>query len=288
MPPDEHRPLNLLRFYTRRLGTSLFAVALTLVVATLLLVWTWPPALSAARSLNTPSGQPSLSIPQDTRSIERAVVIPKTRHDDVRWIGDLLNDSNFTAFVYSTDVWPEQQYLQPRTLVGREASAYLSYILDYYDALPKYSIFIHAAEDQWHNDVYSKATNQPDTLHSLRTSAIDAHGYINLRCKLHPGCPADFEPFAPGGVELQGHVYADFPAMYAEMFGVERQEAPESIGNICCAQFGVSRARILQRPKRDYGRMLDWARNTTELDGTAVGYVFEKLWHIVFGMDAVL
>ncbi|KAK4570389.1 hypothetical protein LTR86_002469 [Recurvomyces mirabilis] len=275
--------------FLRRFWTSTGIFAATFVTATLLLIWRWPPALSAVRSLNTPSGQPELRIPSDTKSIEKALVIPKTRHDDVRWT-DGLRDGNdgFTAFVYSTDVWSEPQYLLPRTLAGREASAYLSYILDYYDALPKYSIFIHAAEDQWHNDVYAKATNQPDTLRSLRTAAIDAHGYVNLRCKLHPGCPSDIAPNAIEGVEMpKSNPRADFAGIFMEVMGVNRSEVPDHIGNVCCAQFGVSRERILQRSKVDYERMLKWAQDQKEFDGFGVGFVFEKLWHIIFGMDAV-
>ncbi|EMD00341.1 hypothetical protein BAUCODRAFT_373961 [Baudoinia panamericana UAMH 10762] len=116
----------------------------------------------------------------------------------------LTSCGSFTAFVYTTDVRPELQYLQPRVIAGLEFCACLSYLLDYYDALPQYSLFLHATEDQWHNDVFSKPTNQPDTLRSLRMENINAAGYVSLRCKPHPGCPPDIEPTTPAAPD--GHV----------------------------------------------------------------------------------
>lgn len=62
---------------------------------------------------------------------------------------------------------------------------------------------------------------------------------------------------------------------------------PGEIGNVCCGQFAVSRERIRARPKEDYVRILDWAATTELTDDFGVGWVMEKLWHIVFGMDAV-
>jgi hypothetical protein len=38
---------------------------------------------------------------------------------------------------------PEEGYLVPIAHVGREVSAYLSYIIDRYDDLPACNIFIH-------------------------------------------------------------------------------------------------------------------------------------------------
>ena len=190
--------------------------------------------------------------------------------------------------MYTTDIWPESSYLLPRSLKGREVAAYLSYILDYYDALPTYSFFVHAAEEQWHNDILSKYSNQPNTIGNFRTAAVDAHGFVNLRCRLTPSCPVGIRPFATNHLDIKvKDPTRDYADIYMEIFDVPRNEVPEVIGAVCCAQFAVSRERIRQRPREDYERILLWADSTAWTDSFGVGLLFEKLWHVIFGMPAV-
>ncbi|KAK3615221.1 hypothetical protein LTR56_026735, partial [Elasticomyces elasticus] len=194
---------------------------------------------------------------------------------------------DITVFIYSTDVWPESRYLLPKLRRGREAAAYLSCILDYYDAVPRYTFFAHAAEDQWHKNILSKYNNQPNTIRNFRTAAIDAHGFVNLRCRLSPSCPVAVHPFATTDLDMKlleaGRDYAD---VSMEIFNVSRGEIPEVIGAVCCTLFALSRDRIRARPHEDYERMMWWAGRTTWTDDFGVGLVFEKLWHIIFGMTA--
>ena len=206
----------------------------------------------------------------------------------VAWSTLLTVLSGTTAFVYSTDVWPEKRYLRPRSRQGREVAAYLSFILDYYDALPKYALFVHAAEDQWHNDILSKYSNQPETIRSFRTAAVDASGFVNLRCRLSPSCPVAVHPAHATDLDMKVQNDKSYVDIYREIFDVAHDEVPETIGAVCCAQFAVSRERILQRPRADYERFLAWADGTSWTDSFGVGLLFEKLWHIIFGMPAVL
>jgi len=83
-------------------------------------------------------------------------------------------------------------------------------------------------------------------------------------------------------------IRAKFADVYMHLFDVSRDKIPEHIGNVCCAQFAVSKERVLQRPKEDYSRMLDWAMHAKETDSFGIGWTFEKIWHIVFQMDAIL
>lgn len=144
-----------------------------------------------------------------------AVVIPKTRADNLEWLQEyleaqlvqgsmvvlpvtniIIHDSpDTTPVIYSMSKWPEKDLLVPHASRGREASAYLSYILDYYDNLPPYSIFIHAGEEQRHNDLFGAKTKT--VLENLRLEAVEAKGYINLRCLHSPGCPSHVHPNNP-------------------------------------------------------------------------------------------
>lgn len=58
------------------------------------------------------------------------------------------------------------------------------------------------------------------------------------------------------------------------------------MGAACCAQFAVSRNRVLERPLSDYEALRQWVVDTPLSDARS-GRVLEFLWHVIFGMDAV-
>lgn len=117
---------------------------------------------------------------------------------------------------------------------------------------------------------------------------MDALGYVNLRCEHDPGCPTGVFPLNPTEIDVANHdIRAYFSDAYQQIFHVAPHQVPAEIGNVCCGQFALSRERILARPREDYRRILDWAATTTQTDDFGVGWVMEKLWHIVFGMDVV-
>lgn len=147
--------------------------------------------------------------------------------------------------------------------------------------------FIDAWPDQWHNDVLGPFTI--NTLQHLRLDTVRKQGYVNLRCTHVPGCPIGLNPLSPSQEDIaSGDIRAKFADVYMELFEVPRSAVPEHIGNVCCAQFAVTKERVLQRPKEDYERMLNWAIHGKETDSFGVGWVFEKIWHIIFQMDSIL
>ncbi|KAG9529736.1 hypothetical protein KCU93_g3148, partial [Aureobasidium melanogenum] len=213
------------------------------------------------------------------------IVMAKTRPEDVNWLLELHQDLPFRPFIYSLDPSVEPGCLAPRSRRGRETAAYLSYIIDNYDSLPEYSVFMHAKDEQWHNDVLGQKA--ADTIKALRFQHINATGFANLRCTLFPGCPLGVNPLDPTEQDiLNKDTRAFFAEIYMELFDVTREQVPRHIGNVCCAQFAVTRTRILERPRSDYERMLSWADQSREGD-FGVGWVFEKVWDTVFGMDAI-
>lgn len=209
----------------------------------------------------------------------------KTGFEDVNWLLDLHQDLPFRPFIYSMEPTTEPGCLTPYSRRGREVSPYLSYILDNYDSLPEFSIFMHSKDEQWHNDILS--TKSADTLRALRFEHINGTGFVNLRCSLYPGCPIGVNPLDPTETDRRNHdTRAFFAQFYMDLFDVTRERIPQHIGNVCCAQFAITRARVLQRPRSGYERMLRWVENTTEVD-FGIGWVFEKVWDIVFGMEAI-
>ncbi|KAG2416896.1 hypothetical protein HFD88_008113 [Aspergillus terreus] len=222
---------------------------------------------------------------RNDRNIGLVLATPK--FEDLHWVLDYCtHHPDTTPFIYMIDEDPDPRLLTPRTIRGRETAAYLSYIVDYYDRLPPYSIFVHANIDQWHNDLFGPHTTP--ALENLRLEAVDARGYVNLRCQHNPGCPTSVHPWEPTQYDIEkDDIRAFFPQVYQTLFNVGPEKVPDHIGNVCCGQFAVSRARIRERPLADYERMLQWAAETELTDSFGVGWVFEKVWHIIFGMEEI-
>ncbi|CAG8919468.1 unnamed protein product [Penicillium salamii] len=222
------------------------------------------------------------------KSTNVALVLPKTRSDDIRWLQKYIKTQpNTTPFIYSMSKRREKDLLIPRSSRGREVSAYLSYILDHYDKLPPVSIFIHAGEEQRHNDLFGPKTKV--VLENLRIEAVEAKGYLNLRCLHSPGCPSHVHPNNPTAIDIKNRdTRAYLAQIYKELFGADKP-VPDVIGGICCAQFAASRDQIRRRPKSDYERMMNWVdKGSAQLvDSYGVGWVFEVVWHIVFSMEDV-
>lgn len=170
---------------------------------------------------------------------------------------------------------------------GHESMAYLTYVIDNYDSLPSMLAFLHSHASgflsAWHTD--TPLHSNIDALSTLQLPFVRQNGYVNLRCNQNPGCLLH--------QRFNKHVT---PEVWHEIFGNASKSVssyqgnknwvPEQVGAACCAQFAVSRDRVLQRPKSDYETFRTWVTDTGKSDRQS-GRVMEFLWHIIFGMDAV-
>ena len=166
---------------------------------------------------------------------------------------------------------------------GHEAMAYLTYIIDNYASLPSTMAFVHPHHfgflSAWHTD--TALHSNADSLNSLQIPFVQENGYVNLRCNWNPGCREKHRK--------NEHVTAE---IWRELFSGtstetnESQEAPAQIGAACCAQFAVSRSRVLERPLSDYEHFRQWIIDTDMTDAKS-GRVMEFLWHVIFGMQPV-
>lgn len=72
------------------------------------------------------------------------------------------------------------------------------------------------------------------------------------------------------------HAGAYYMNGFQELFpGVE---VPDAVGVSCCAQFGLAKWKILERPKSDYQRYKKWLLET-DLDDAMSGRIMEYSWH---------
>ncbi|MCJ1422874.1 hypothetical protein MMC29_000754 [Sticta canariensis] len=178
--------------------------------------------------------------------------------------------------------------------------AYLSYIIDHYTSLPATLAFLHSHRSgffaAWHTD-----TALHDNVHALRALQIpfvQSNGYVNLRCNWNPGCMEAHRNNAHVTPEVWRDVFTGTSTSIlstnsstsSSSSPPNSQElsypAPAQVGAACCAQFAVSRERVLQRPLSDYEQIRQWIIDTEKSDAQS-GRVMEFLWHVIFGMDAV-
>ncbi|KAJ5184640.1 hypothetical protein N7472_009480, partial [Penicillium cf. griseofulvum] len=216
-----------------------------------------------------------------------ALIAAKTSNEDAGWILDFCKEFKCTPYIYTMDEEPEDGFLVPYTLKGNEAGAYLTYIVDHYYDLHPYNIFIHGAEHRWHNDMAGSKT--PDALVNLRVEAVSRRGYANLRCMAVPGCPDGLHPSRMETPDIENQNLVDnFPQIWSELFGLDPSTAPPlQVGYHCCAQFAVTKQRIRERGWNEYDRTLKWIEHNEWSNSYGIGWMLEKLWHIMFGMAAV-
>lgn len=245
------------------------------------------------QDVHVQQGKPPSDLPppysyrtQNIVASDKVIVTPKQRTDSIDWMRGFCREFGCAIVPYSMDPEPEPGMWIPETTQGHEAGAYLSYIVEFYNDLPAYSIFIHSNEEQWHNDMFGPRT--ADYLRNLRFEAVDAQGFVNLRCTTAPLCPDSWHLLSPQKQDLDYMYLLDYlPKIYAELFNTTEDAAPQRTGNLCCAQFVISRDRIRRRPRSDYERMLRWVATTDVSDNYGIGFFMEKMWHIVFGLEPV-
>jgi hypothetical protein len=148
---------------------------------------------------STAAATPSPSLP------DRIVVMAKLPTDDTDWVHTDLPDWQSAIYEIDTETPYKDSTLDPLTNStlhtlrnkGREANAYLAYIVQNYNNLPSTIAFIHPHKEgypaAWHtdNDAHSNALS----LQTLNTAFIQHNGYANLRCIHNPGCPDEVMPF---------------------------------------------------------------------------------------------
>ncbi|KAJ5097030.1 hypothetical protein N7456_007751 [Penicillium angulare] len=223
--------------------------------------------------------------PHETAS-DVTIVAAKAKPEYTGWISEFCEEYQCTPYIYSLDEKPEEGFMVPYARKGHEASAYLSYIIDYYDELRPFTIFIHGRPEQWHNDVGGPSTR--NVLANLRYEAVSINGYVNLRCTNRPGCPSTIFQAYPVTVDFDYQYLIDqLPQIFNDLLGMDPSDVPSDIGHQCCAQFAVTKEKIQERPRSDYIRILEWIATTDMTDNYGIGWLIEKLWHVIFGMPAV-
>lgn len=212
-------------------------------------------------------------------------VVANQYSEDVGWLERGIGEGGVDGVVVCTkpgSTHPQDPACpRARRNRGREASAYLAYIVANYDRLPKRVAFLHGHEDAWHQSF-------PGGILAAIRSADPAHGYVSLNLRSHPGVGVyDLEDRAA----LGPHTAAGFDAL-RRRWGTHFQEhlgpLPRRFFHDCRGQFVVSRERIHRHPRRAYERWLAlFDDGDDDDDEYALALGFEFVWHYIFGEPAV-
>ena len=174
---------------------------------------------------------------------------------------------------------------------AREAMAYLTYIVDHYDSLPDYAIFIHGHDQSWHQRALISSK-----IRALNLTALENEDYISLRCGNMMGCERQ-----PNTDTFNTNWWAEEHIRDFWNIIIPHEEMPRFISFKCCAQFAVSRKAIHRRTKDEWIQIRspiirdqDEFRASEQWIGEIepqywswiVGRYYEMIWHLLFGMPS--
>lgn len=211
---------------------------------------------------------------------EKHLIIASFTAQNVSWLSEIPSSWTIKRY-FMDDPNPEQPGLSVPRNQGREAMAYLTYIVDHYDTLPNYMVFTHGHERSWH-----QVEPLQMKIRALNLAALEKENYISLRCGDQMGC------------EKQPYIDTRHPNWGGEKHMcdfwktiVPHESCPRYVSYKCCAQHAVTRAAVRKRSKQDWIRIREpllhdlsdnkaWGEGATDWLG---GMYYEKFWHILLG-----
>ncbi|MCJ1480751.1 hypothetical protein MMC06_000906 [Schaereria dolodes] len=261
-----------------------------LIVLLIVLFWQWngPPTLENLKTYSFSSVAELSDIPPaiqhnvPSADSALALVVASQSTVDVSWILPDQLDMDIDVARYVTDL-PNATFHIPANK-GHEAMVYLTYIISNYYKLPEISVFTHHDRYTWHNNGLLN-NDLTKMLKRLNPDKVKRDGYFSLRCHLMPGCwlasgegpdnlqlnRSEINPHKPEEV-----IFKDvWPQLHPS------DPLPATLSHPCCAQFALSREKILEIPLERYVAWREWLLQT-DLDDHVSGRVWEYTWHYIF------
>lgn len=228
-------------------------------------------------------------------SLTRAVVFSmNTRHgkSDPSWLSHYGNALRTFAYSVAEPNSTERNQTDPSEPVvgtyivpanaGREASLYLTYIIDNYDRLADGNVFLHGHYQSWHQ--------KSDLNGIVENINWDYDGFYNLRCVSKGAFPhiCSTQYPIPGWRNSDDKYQRTFGRVWDNVmkpygFG---DELPKQITTNCCAQFFASKATIRANNISFYVQARNEIFKERE-SGMEIGMVMEFLWHIIFTRESI-
>lgn len=198
---------------------------------------------------------------------KNTTIILSRYNEDTTWTTPLV-EHGFRVIVYDHIRQPNNPYYVPVNQ-GREASAYLKYIIDHYDHLPTFQIFLQAEDRAWHHN--GSLSNRILSMYKKKTPITQHYKNLNKVCL--------------GNIQNQitAHTFYFFDTFLAPYIGNrEKYFGDWTPGNLCCAQFIVHKSRILKYPLKFYQDIYNWILTSKQLDEKGKGHMLEWTWFLIF------
>ena len=228
-------------------------------------------------SSNTPSIESFNQGANPNLDVKMHVVVSKYK-EDTSWTKQL----KYPVFVYTKEDISSKYNIPVNK--GNEASTYLKYIIDHYDQLPEYVAFVHGHESDWHHN---------ESMLRLNDITMPENGYINLndgsnRKMIHYDENNDviindyvdklLNPSSPRNVSNynMNTWYKEY--IYPRLGSIKQYNLHN---DNWCAQFIVSRERILQHPKSFYEKQYQFLMTTDVINHWSSRY-YEWTWGLIF------
>lgn len=161
-----------------------------------------------------------------------------------------------------------------RPVRGREDVAFLSFIIQNYHHLPSHLIMIHGHETSWHQD----KTTSDLLLEICSYQPFSNDTYVALAniisSDFRKPCLLPFERLCKSFKKQ---------VLLTKVWSLVSNSTLEDASHFCCAQFLVSRSRILRHPLSTYQSLLKWVMDHNSDDIVLPGMILEVVWPFLFG-----
>lgn len=183
---------------------------------------------------------------------------------------DFLNEINLSNTVVKKNIDVPNK--------ANEATSYLHYIIKNYENLPSNIIFIHDENESWHHS--GKITEKiKEWIEKYEQNGKMYYEFNNMTIN-----KSDIYDNNP--------VFKEYWDTCLKNTKGDYNDAMPEQGK-CCAQFIVSKERILENPKEFYINLYDWLINKTDGEGNGdqnslysghyTGRYLEWTWRFIFG-----
>lgn len=150
---------------------------------------------------------------------------------------------------------------------GREGETYLSHIIDNYNSLAPYTMFIQ-------DDTDNHITDMNGFLQITQEVLQEKHSFRSYPCSWKKGGNTHCRTIIDGNSDLHTFPTPDAVLRVAFIFGLK---LPYVYQTDICAFFIVSRDQIRTRPITFYKELREWL-----LSNEANGFVLEHIWQLIF------
>ena len=201
---------------------------------------------------------------------KEAIVVSAHYNEDLSWI----NLVKYPVKVYSKTI-KDENYIDFNK--AQEAPSYLKYIIENYNSLPEYSIFVHGHLESYH---------QTDNIINLINNVKFEGSVVNLNRDWRQTISIKDKFIDANLVHTDENDLRFYwlKQNWNDFIG-EWLPLPDLLSFISCAQFAVHKSCITQYPIEFWQQLFDFCKKT-ELENYVSSRLFEYTWYYIFSRKA--